>query len=145
VRFSIKTLHEKAAGHGFEVLAYCFMPNHVHLLVVGLIETSRLQPFVQQFKQITGFAFKQEHGAPLWHRSYHDRVLRRDEDLPAVAAYIWGNPVRAGLVESVEEYPYSGPTERLTGETGRLGDEAVLGGQSLSSVRTDARPRLKQV
>ena len=136
VRFCVKTLQEKAAAHGFEVLAYCFMPNHVHLLVVGLTETSYLKPFMQQFKQIVGFAFKQEHGTSLWHRSYYDRVLRKDEDLQTVATYIWGNPVRAGLVESAEEYPYSGPVERLLGEAGRLGDETTLGGQSLSSVRT---------
>jgi len=140
VRFCIQTLHGKGDAHGFEVIAYCFMPNHVHLLVVGLTEFSRLQPFMQQFKQITGFAFKQEHGAPLWHRSYYDRVLRKDEDLQTVAAYIWANPVRIGLVQTAEDYPYSGPAERLLGEAERLGDEAALGGQSLSSVRTDLLP-----
>jgi len=136
VRFCVKALPDKAAMHAFEVLAYCFMPNHAHLLVVGLSESSRLKPFMQQFKQITGFAFKQEHGAALWHRSYHDRVLRKDEDLSSIAVYFWGNSVRAGLVESAEEYPYSGPVERLLGEAGRFGEEAALGGQSLSSVRT---------
>jgi putative transposase len=136
VRFCIKALHEKATMHAFEVLAYCFMPNHVHLLVEGLTESSRLKPFIQQFKQLTGYAFKQEQGLGLWHRSYYDHVLRKEEDLQAVAAYIWSNPVRADLVENAEEYPYSGPAERLLGEAGRLGEEAALGGQSVSSVRT---------
>ena len=137
VRFCIKTLGEEAGTHQFEVLAYCFMPNHVHLLVVGLTATSHLKPFMQQFKQITGFAFKQEQGVSLWHRSYHDRVLRQEESIHAVAAYIWANPVRGGLVQNAVDYPYSGPTERLLGEAGRLGDDEALGGQSLSSVRTD--------
>ena len=44
---------------------------------------------------------------------------------------------RAGLAENAEDYPFSGPAERLLGEAGRLSDEAALGGQSLSSVRTD--------
>jgi len=140
VRFCIKALDEKAAINAFEVLAYCFMPNHVHLLALGLTETSRLKPFMQQFKQIAGFAFKPERGIPLWHRSYHDRVLRSEENVESVAAYIWGNPVRAGLVQSVEEYPYSGPAERLLGEAGRLGRDEALGGQTLRSVRTDAHP-----
>jgi putative transposase len=81
VRLCIKALHDKATVNAFEVLAYCFMPNHVHLLAEGLAEYSRLQPFMQQFKQVAGFAFKQERGVSLWHRSYHDRVLRKDEDL----------------------------------------------------------------
>jgi len=135
-RFCIEALHEKAAMNAFEVLAYCFMPNHVHLLALGLAETSRLKPFMQQFNQITGFAFKQGRGTPLWHRSYHDRVLRREENIESVAGYIWGNPVRARLVESAENYSYSGPTDRLTGEAGRLCDEAALGGQTLRSLRT---------
>ena len=137
VRFCIKTLGEEAGTHQFEVLAYCFMPNHVHLLVAGLDEISHLKPFMQQFKQITGFAFKQDHGASLWHRSYHDRVLRREESIGSVAAYIWANPVRAGLVARPEDYLYSGPPGRLLGGAGRQRPDAEVGGQSLSSVRTD--------
>jgi len=144
VRFCIKALHEKAAMHVFEVLAYCFMPNHVHVLVRGLTETSRLKTFMQQFKQTTGFAFKQEKGMLLWHRSYHDRVLRREESIASVSAYVWGNPVRAGLVQNPEDYPYSGPPDCLLGEAGHVGDEAALGGQSLSSVRTDLDPRSRR-
>jgi len=138
--FCVEALHERAALNAFEVLAYCFMPNHVHLRVAGLTETSRLKPFIQQFKQITGYAFKQEHGVSLWHRSYYDHVLRKEEDIHAVAAYIWGNPVRAGLVQSAEEYPHSGLSERLLDEERRSRWDAALGGQSLSSVRTDTHP-----
>jgi hypothetical protein len=44
----------------------------------------------------------------LWHKSYHDHVVRSEEDLLQIAEYILGNPVRAGLVESAAEYPFSG-------------------------------------
>ena len=145
LQFCVRTLLERAVVHEFEVLAYCFMANHVHLLVRGLAAASRLKPFMQQFKQITGYAFQHEHRTQLWHRSYHDRVLRKEADVHAVAKYIWANPVRAGLAENAEDYPFSGPAERLLGEAGRLSDEAALGGQSLSSVRTDSRaPRIQQ-
>lgn len=120
------------------------MPNHVHLLIQGLTESSRLKPFMKQFKQITGFAFKQENRVSLWHRSYHDHVARKAEDLRSVTAYIWANPVRAGLVESAEDYPYSGPPERLLGEAGTLADNAAIGGQTLRSVRTDTDSAAQQ-
>ncbi len=106
-------LSELAARHSFEVVAYCFMPDHLHLLLQGTALTSRLDRFMQQFKQITSYHFKQQVGAPLWHRSYHDRVLRREEAMSGVADYIWHNPVRAGLVRSLEDYPFSGPPERI--------------------------------
>ena len=46
--------------------------------------------------------------ADLWQDGFYDHVLRREEDSLAIAAYIVANPVRAGLVKSVTEYPYSG-------------------------------------
>ena len=89
------------------MLAYCFMPTHFHLLILGS-ENSRLLPFVRHFKQTTSFDCGGE--APqLWQRSFYDRVLRVEEDLEDVARYIWGNPVRAGIVDDWERFPFSGP------------------------------------
>ena len=88
--------------------AYCFMPNHVHLLVSGSAD-SQLGAFVRLFKQLSGYAAKQKLGAPMWQISYYDHVLRHEEDLAHVARYIWNNPVRAGLVDVRSQYPYDGP------------------------------------
>ncbi|UZE26759.1 transposase [Pseudomonas asplenii] len=41
----------------------------------------------------------------VWQRGFHDRLIRRDEDLPGVARYVIANPVRAGLVKRVHDYP----------------------------------------
>ncbi len=43
----------------------------------------------------------------LWQKSYYDHVLRHDENLAHVVRYVLENPVRAGLVESFDEYPYA--------------------------------------
>ena len=96
------------ARYGFSLHAYCFMPDHLHLLVSGRDESS-LPAFVHHFKQLSGHRYKREHGAPLWQISYHDHVLRTDEDVLALARYIWDNPVRAGLAQDRSEYPFSGP------------------------------------
>jgi len=42
---------------------------------------------------------------PLWQHGFHDRALRQEEDLRAVARYAIANPVRAGLVKRVADYP----------------------------------------
>jgi putative transposase len=101
-------LYSSAARHGFTILAYCFMPDHLHLLVQAS-DGSRLVSFVQHFKQVTGYGFRRRTGQKLWQRSFFDHVVRKEEDLREIADYIWGNPVRAGLVESREAYPFSGP------------------------------------
>jgi putative transposase len=42
----------------------------------------------------------------VWQREYFDRILRSAEDIRTKAEYICENPVRAGLVERVDDYPW---------------------------------------
>ena len=42
----------------------------------------------------------------VWARAYHERALRRDNDLLGAARYLVSNPVRAGLVKCVGKYPF---------------------------------------
>jgi putative transposase len=102
-----------AADERFAMLAYCFMPDHVHLLVEGTNETSDLRKFAKMAKQRAGTAYTRRTGRKLWQEGYYEHVLRGDENVVAVARYILANPVRAGLAESIESYPFSG-SERWT-------------------------------
>ena len=43
---------------------------------------------------------------PVWQKGYHDHGLRDDEDYGARVRYVLQNPLRAGLVQRVEDYPY---------------------------------------
>ena len=88
------------------------MPDHLHLLVSSE-DNSSLKDFVRHFKQLSGYRYKREHGAQLWQISYHDHVLRHDEDLLGAERYIWDNPIRAGLVAHRTEYRLSGPRSML--------------------------------
>ena len=93
----------------FELLAYCFMPDHLHVLLRGPSAKSDLPSFVQRFKQVSGFRFKQT-GNTLWQQSFFDRVLRRDEDPGAVVRYIFDNPASAGLPSKSAAYYLRGGT-----------------------------------
>jgi putative transposase len=97
-----------AAPFRFAVLAYCAMPDHVHLLLVAEHNDADLTRFVKHAKQVTGFAYRQTTGDPLWQPGYHERVLRDDEGTLAVAKYILENPVRARLAKTVGEWPHAG-------------------------------------
>ena len=105
----LDSLAASASRYGFEILAYCFMPTHLHMLVMGA-EDASLVRFVQHFKQATG-----HHYPGLWQRSYYDHILRTEEESENIACYIWGNPVRAGLVETIMDFPFSGPREKMNG------------------------------
>jgi putative transposase len=103
-----KQLLRSAGVHGFAVLAYCCMPDHLHLLVEGLREGADLRPFIGEFKQKTAFTYKGLSGASLWQDGFHDHVLRSNECARTRAPYLLASPVRAGLVRHPSEWPYLG-------------------------------------
>ncbi|HUT98831.1 MAG TPA: transposase [bacterium] len=96
----------------FHLMAYCFMPDHLHLLVAGE-EKSSLAKLVKRFKQNSSFHYRGGGGSHLWQRSYYDHVLRCEEEVVEVARYIWENPIRKGLVETISDYPFSGPVDLM--------------------------------
>jgi putative transposase len=102
------SLGDTAAACGFHLLAYCFMPDHLHMLVQGQEDSSNLVRFVQRYKQLTAYEYKKRTASKLWQDSYFDRTLRSNEPLVSVAEYIFNNPVSAGLVESATWYGLSG-------------------------------------
>ena len=104
----VELMHESAEAEGFQIVAFCFMPDHVHLLAGGRGADSDLQAFVKGFKQRSGFWFKREFGKHLWQRYFYDHILRTGDHWEAVAWYIWMNPVRKGLCEESKDWPFSG-------------------------------------
>jgi len=90
------------------VYVYCFMPSHMHLLLVGKSDIADMRKAMKIFKQKTGYYFKQEYQKNLWQSSYYDHVLRKNEDIEKVVQYILNNPVRSGLVKKFWEYKFSG-------------------------------------
>jgi len=105
---TIEQIRTASASESFEILAYCVMPDHVHLLIEGRTADADLPRFVKRAKQHSGAAYALTHGAPLWQAGYHDHVLRRNEDALDLARYILANPVREGLVSRADDYAFSG-------------------------------------
>jgi REP element-mobilizing transposase RayT len=83
------------------------MPDHLHALV-ELGESGDLSLTMQHVKGRTsrqaGIRL-QRHGR-LWSKGFHDHALRREEAVADVIRYIIANPVRAGLVKQIADYPY---------------------------------------
>ena len=108
VEGALRALTNLARSMEFAVHAYCFMPDHVHLLCEGLTAESRLLGFVSRFKQRTAFEYLQKNGAALWQFKFYDHILRGSDSVDRVAWYIWMNPVRKGLCGGPLDYPFSG-------------------------------------
>jgi putative transposase len=96
-------------------LAYCLMPNHVHLLV----ETpeANLGAGMQRLHGKYAQIFNERHGrcGHVFQGRYGSVLMETDEQLWHVAGYIALNPVRAGLCARPEEWPWSSHAATLDG------------------------------
>jgi REP element-mobilizing transposase RayT len=81
------------------------MPDHLHWLLV--LEEEDLATVVRRMKSRSARAVNRmlHREGRLWQKDYYDHGVRRDEDLRRLARYIVANPLRAGLVENVGDYP----------------------------------------
>ena len=86
-------------------LAWVVMPDHFHWLVE--LENCSLRKLMRQTKSLIAREVNHSSGktGPLWQQGYHDRALRREEDLVNLARYVVANPLRARLVEKLGDYP----------------------------------------
>ena len=96
------------SARSFDVVAYCVMPDHMHVLLEGVSDDADLREAVRIWKQVTSYEWKQRTGWRLWQPGFHDRVLREGDDARQIVRYVLYNPVRAGLVKTATEYPWSG-------------------------------------
>ncbi|WP_223481145.1 MULTISPECIES: REP-associated tyrosine transposase [unclassified Pseudomonas] len=86
-------------------LAWVVMPDHFHWLIE--LKNTQLPKLMARTKSRIAVTLNRSVGrqGPAWQHGYHDRAIRKEEDLQAVARYIVANPLRAGLVEKVGNYP----------------------------------------
>ena len=97
---------------------YVIMPDHLHVFVSGPHEFS-LRQWGRMLKLVLGRATRLgwalRRSAPtssalleIWERGFFDHVIRNEESYAQKWEYVRENPVRAGLVERPEDWPYQG-------------------------------------
>ena len=90
-----------------KTLAFVVMPDHVHWLF-QLLDEASLAQVLQAVKSVSAHqlnSFLNRKGR-IWQSGFHDHALRKEEAVIEAARYIIANPLRAGLVGNVREYPH---------------------------------------
>jgi len=102
-----REIYDPRSWQRAKLLAWVLMPDHWHGLI-ELGEGESLPDLMRALKGNVSRRLRLQWPAlgPVWAKSFHDRALRRGEDASAAARYIVLNPLRAGLVHRVGDYPF---------------------------------------
>jgi len=100
----------------WRILSAIAMPDHLHILAAPASRDASISDFSKWFKRWFNEAYRTSNcGSPVpdgaatdwrWQEGCFDRLLRSDESLSEKWEYLRQNPVRAGLVEHSEDWPY---------------------------------------
>jgi len=111
-----QTMREVKKYYPFQMRAYAFMPDHLHLLLYILAITN-ISKLIQSIKRNFTRNYKDAKGINgrlrLWQRSFYDHVIRDERDYLNHLHYIHYNPVKHGYVSRPEEYPHTSYSEYL--------------------------------
>jgi putative transposase len=112
VRDAIQAYGERGRDEfGIALGRYVVMPDHVHLFVSGL-HNVQLSRWIAGLKR--AIAIANETRGAFWQPTFFDHVLRSGESYAQKWTYVCENPVRAGLVKTIGEWPYQGEVVALT-------------------------------
>lgn len=123
------------------VFAYCLMPSHIHAIMKSArmrdisifmrrwkslsakIIIDRSTPFhpewIMQFEEnARHYKVRKDQNHQVWMPRFDDFAIRDDKQFEVKVNYIHGNPLRDGLVENWEDYPYSSIKDYLEGKNG---------------------------
>ncbi len=110
-------------GELYELVAYCVMSNHVHLLIdtgiqlpkdptildIGQLDFEPLENIMKTIKGASSRYANLELGqkGTFWQNESYDHYVRNERELNNIIGYILDNPVKAKLVKKWEQYPFS--------------------------------------
>lgn len=106
-RLFVHELRSLESEHHCTWLAWVLMPDHFHGLL-SLGSAADLSKTIKHLKARSARSAQRYRGitGTLWQPGFHDRALRKEEQRIAIARYIVANPLRAGLVNRIGDYPH---------------------------------------
>jgi len=114
----LKWLKEFADKYRLAILAYCLMPNHIHLIAIPYLQNSLSKIFNACHMLYSQYLNRKKQSiGHIWQARFHSCVLD-EKHLYAAVRYVENNPVRAGLVERAEDWKWSSARSHLYNEKG---------------------------
>ena len=108
IKFYIKIMYKLKQAQEIDIISYCIMNNHAHILIKTEI-LEELSKYMQRLN--TSYAKyynkKYDRVGYVFRDRYKAEGIYRENHLYNCIKYIYDNPVKAGICDKAEEYPYS--------------------------------------
>ena len=113
---------------GYQLYAWCLMPNHIHLLMREKPDGETVGQIMKRIgaKYVYWYNLRYERNGPLFQDRFKSEAVDDDGYFLTVLRYIHRNPVKAGITARLEDYPYSSYTAYLKEEGMGLADTEAL-------------------
>jgi putative transposase len=104
----VDVLRSNVAAGKFELNEFVIMPDHLHLLITLPVDMT-IEKAMQLIKGGFSYRLKKEFGyqGEIWQRGFSEVRIADAQSFMQHREYIVQNPLKAGLVEIAEQYPYS--------------------------------------
>lgn len=108
--FFILRLQQYKRRYNLELISFCIMPNHFHLILRSDNSGKDIAKFMKSLQQSYARRFNSRYDkyGHVFQGKYQHRPIESNLALARVIKYIANNPVRKKLVKRAEEWPYSG-------------------------------------
>ncbi len=125
--FTISKIQEYSQAKRISVIAYCLMPNHYHFLVrqdgdepAGSLPQSIFNSYSKAYNKMYS------HSGTLFEGRFRAKAIQSSSHLLHLCRYIHGNPVKDGMVEEPQDWPYSNYLEWTEERPGELVDRDFI-------------------
>ncbi len=105
----IAKMAEYKEKYSIDLVMYCLMPNHYHLILSALEKGSDISGFIKdvQCSHSRFFNVKYDHSGHVFQGAFNHRFVGSDAQAQQLIFYLSQNPVRKKLVKKAEDWPYT--------------------------------------
>jgi len=123
----IELMKEAKRRYPISILAYCLMPNHFHL-VLWPTKAYLISNWMQWLMNTHVRRYHKHYGTSghIWQGRFKCFIIQRDRHLLTILRYVERNPVRAKIVNSANDWPWSSHRMRITQSPNEIIDNVPI-------------------
>ena len=114
IKYYIKLLYELNNQHNIQIIAYCVMNNHTHILIKSE-NIDEMSKFMKRVNVKFSRYYNKKHNRVgyVFRDRFKSQGIYSEKHMYNCIRYIYENPVKAGICKSPDEYPYSNYNKKI--------------------------------